>query len=190
MHLFDDDGRIAARVSTVTGVAWVVLSALSLAMPDPSRALDALFLVPFSLTLVAILGLHARQRGRAGRLERIGTRVAVIGMGIALAGQVGVIAGAGGATGPLLATGVVGWVAGLVTLGIATVRAGVLPQRVGVALALAQPMAVVAGVALSPISPLASSGDYSGAIAHGIVWLLIGAALRDARRPVPTLATS
>jgi hypothetical protein len=189
MRIFDDSGRVAARVSTIAGAAWVMLSALSLAMPDPSRLLDAFFVVPFVLTFAALLGLHARQRDEAGPPERIGTWIAGCGMAVALGGQVALIADAGGVTDVALVLGVMLWVTGLVVLGVATVRAGLLPRRVGVGLALAQPMAVVAGVALSPISPLANSGDYSGAIAHGIIWLMIGAALREAQVVEPSPAT-
>ena len=45
------------------------------------------------------------------------------------------------------------------------------------ALALSEPPAVLAGLALSPIVPLSESGSYSGAVAHGIVWLAVGSVL-------------
>ncbi|MDQ3547997.1 MAG: DinB family protein [Chloroflexota bacterium] len=52
---------------------------------------------------------------------------------------------------------------------------------------------VLTGVALSPIAPLSNFGGYSGAIAHGIIWLAIGAVLRSratvaAQRSVVTTA--
>lgn len=82
----------------------------------------------------------------------------------------------------VLPVGVAGWVGRFLLPGIAAARGRVEPVWGGVALALSQPLAMAAGLALLPISPLSNTGDYSGAIGHGLVWLALRVALR-ARHP-------
>lgn len=171
-------GRHAAALSTSAGAAWVSLSLLSILTPEPARYLDVLFVVPYALSLGGVLGLHAVQREHTGRLERLGMWTSVVGMIATLVGQIGIITDAEPLTRIVLPAGVAAWLLGFLIVGIATARARVLPAWTGVAIALAQPLAVVAGLALSPISPLSATGDYTGAIAHGLVWLAVGAALR------------
>ncbi len=130
------------------------------------------------------LGLHALQRTHAGRLERIGAWVSAVGMAVTLIGQVGIITDVEVLKRTVLPTGVAIWLLGFALFGVATARARVLLPWAGIAIALSQPLAVAAGLTLSPISPLSSSGDYSGAIAHGLVWLALGVALR-AHRDAP-----
>jgi hypothetical protein len=178
--------RHVAAVATGAGVAWVSLSLLSILTPDPARYLDVLFVVPFSLSLGAVLGVHAMQRDHAGRLERVGAWISITGMAATLIGQVGIIADLSGLTRTVLPAGVAVWLLGFALFGAGTVRARVLPPWVGVTIALSQPLAVVAGLALSPISPLSSTGSYSGAIAHGLIWLAVGSVLRAHRGAVST----
>ncbi len=73
--------------------------------------------------------------------------------------------------------------AGFVVLGIATLRARVLPRWCGVALILALPLTFGSGVLLRPEGEF---GDYPGAIVLGVIWLALGYALRSrvARQPV------
>jgi hypothetical protein len=84
----------------------------------------------------------------------------------------------------------------LVLGGIALVRTRLLPRWMGAALIAAQPLAILLGLAFSPISPLADHGDYTGALGHGIVWGLIAAALLGQRiphlneNPVPMLGSA
>jgi hypothetical protein len=174
-------GRHATAITTAAGFAWVSLSMLSLLSPEPARYLDVLFVVPYTLSLAGILGLHALQRRHAGRLERTGAWVSVVGMAVTLVGQVGIITDLEVLKRTALPTGVAIWLLGFALFGVATARARVLPPWAGAAIALSQPLAVVAGLALSPISPLSSTGDYSGALAHGLVWLALSAALRAHR---------
>jgi hypothetical protein len=171
-------GRHAETVSMSAGYAWVILSLLSLLTPGPARYLDVLFVVPYSLSLVGVLRLHAVQRDRSGQFGDIGFRVSVAGIVTTLVGQTGIIMDTDALTRIVLPVGVAAWILGFLLFGLATARAGVLPRWTGAAIALSQPLAVVAGLAFSPISPLSSTGDYSGAISHGLVWLSIGAAIR------------
>jgi len=186
-------GRHAAAVCISAGLAWASLSLLSILTPEPARFLDVLFVVPYVLSLGGVLGLHAVHRDHADRLERIAAWTSGIGMAVTLVGQVGIITDTDPLTRIVLPAGVVIWLLGFGLFGIAMVRARVLPAWAGIAIALSQPLAVVAGLALSPISPLSGTGDYSGAIGHGLVWLALATALRalpsDAPREIALKAT-
>ena len=172
--------RGSGAIAILAGALWCVLSIASLATLDPERYLDVLFLAPFSLTLPVFVGLHLIQRDHLGRLGRgafwlsAGTMVAI------LIGQTGQVVGIDALVWLGFPVGFLGWLAGFALYGVATVRARVLPRWAGWALALSQPLAILLGVAFSPISPLADYGDYSGALAHGLVWMAMGWSLRTA----------
>jgi hypothetical protein len=68
----------------------------------------------------------------------------------------------------LLLLGLLGMLLGFLLLGIATLRARVLPQWAGVALILVLPVAALLG-------------DYGGGLVLGIVWLALGYVLLAAR---------
>src|SRR3712207_5048545 len=108
-------GTVAA---TAAGVAWCGLSLLSLATPEPARYLDALFVVPFALSLGGVVGLHAAQRARTGRLERVGFGVSALGMIATLAGQIGIVADLDPLKRLVLPVGLAAWVGGFLLLGI------------------------------------------------------------------------
>jgi hypothetical protein len=133
-----------------------------------------LFLIPYLLTLIALIEMHPRQRDRMGRLGRVGYRASEGAMIAVLIGQAGIIADVEALTWLSFPIGAVVWFAGFALYGIATVRAKALPAWVGAAIALSQPLTAVAALALSPISPVADHGDFSGAVVHGLVWFAIG----------------
>ncbi len=70
---------------------------------------------------------------------------------------------------------------GLVLTGVATLRVNEFPRWSGYLVIASEFLAVLTGFALSPISPIADHGDYSGALAHGVVWLLISLKLLGVR---------
>ena len=57
--------------------------------------------------------------------------------------------------------------------GLSTMRAGVLPKYVGIALILLEPGSMLTAMALSPIAPIADRGAYSGATEKGAVVALV-----------------
>jgi len=174
-----ETARRSGAVGIVAGALWCVLSIASLATPDPERYLDALFLAPFSLTLPAFVGLHLVQRDHLGRLGRVGFWLSSAAMTAILIGQMGQVFDVDSLVWLGFPVGLLCWLVGFALYGVATVRAGVLPSWAGLALALAQPLAILFGVVFSPISPVAEYGDYSGALGHGLVWLVVGWALRS-----------
>jgi hypothetical protein len=176
-----DLARWGALSSLLGGAAFVGLSFDSIARPDPERYRTAIFLVTWLLSAGGIVGLHVLQRGRSGRLGRAGFWATVSAMLVAAAGTAAYLAGAD-ALRWLEAVGLAGWVAGMLLLGVATVRARVAPAWVGAALILAEPATVLAALALSPWVPLHDEGSYSGAVANGMAFLALGIALRSTRR--------
>jgi hypothetical protein len=164
---------------------------------EPTHLLDALMAIPLALTALAFLALHPLQRDRLGRLGQWGYRLSVGAFALLFVSQVIVVA----AVEQLywlafpVAAGI--WFVGFLLYGIATARAGVLAPWIGIAIGFSQLAAVLFGIALSPISPIADHGDYSGAIGHGIIWLAIGITLIRGRaftgaaasvRPAPSAA--
>ncbi len=183
--------RWGAVGSLLGGIAWCALSLESMAGPDPERYRTGLFLIPWVLSAGGILGLHALQHRDAGRLGRIGFWTTVSSMLAAAIGTIAYLAEVE-ALRWLEAVGVVGWTVGMLILGYATVRARVVPAQAGVALMLAEPATVVTALALSPWVPLQSEGSYSGAIANGIAFLMLGIAIRSEQSATaaPSLRTS
>jgi hypothetical protein len=162
----------------VTGVAWGVQSALSLAFSDPQRFLDILMLVPFSLTLIGVTAFHLKQRNQAVKLERIGFRIVAVAGAVGLIGQAAVVADVDELVWIGFPVGILALLAGLAVFGIGTVKTKVLPRNIGIALALSQPLAFAAGIMFIPISLVSDYGDYSGAIGHALAWFVIARELR------------
>ncbi|CAN5828053.1 hypothetical protein BH23CHL2_BH23CHL2_28030 [soil metagenome] len=158
--------------------AWAGLSFESIIRPDPESYRDVLFLIPWTLTAVALCYLHMIQRDHYGRLGTIGFGVAIGAMAVGGFAMTAVTLGVDSLMFLAFPVSVLSWVVGMAMLGIATIRARVLPRSAGVALILSEPMAIASGLALSPWVELAESGSYSGAIGNGVAMLLVGLALR------------
>jgi hypothetical protein len=183
--------RRSATFAFVAGIGWATAGLLSLALRKPHGFLDILLSVPILVMLGAVSGLHALQRERAGRLGAVGYRAMLLGTPVVLLGQVGIIVDNELLLKTALPAGMSIWILGLILFGAATARARLLPRWIGIGIALSQGLAVLVGLALSPISPLANSGTYTGALAHGAVWLAVAVALRSlaGAEPRSTVAT-
>jgi hypothetical protein len=173
----DNNVRRCGYLALGAGLAWSATSLLSLLFDDPTRLLDVLMVAPLTMTIAAFLALHRFQHDRLGRLGQWGYRLSLASFLLLFASQAVIIAGIERLywVGFPVAAGI--WFAGFLLYGIATARAGVLAPWIGIAIAVSEVAAALLGVAFSPISPIADHGDYSGALAHGLIWLAIGAAL-------------
>ncbi len=168
-------GGIAA---VVTGLIFVVLFVLF--NPEQGLATATFFSSPVSTVLffVALLGqvagmagLHALQGGRHVRLGAAGSVVAFVGFALVLiafialslvgdTSSVGVVVFA-----LLLLLGILAPFVGLALLGVATLRARVLPSWFGVLLIVGLPVvAVLMGSQLVGI----------GLVVYGVFWILVG----------------
>jgi hypothetical protein len=176
--------RRAGIAAVAASVAWAFQSLVSIALPDPTAVLDVTMIVPMTLTLLAIWRLHQQGAVGNGKLARFGLGLGAIASITTIPGQFA-FAFDWGTPGDILKVAImVAFIGVLLVTGIAVLRARFLPRWVGAALLAAQPLAVLFGILFSPISPLTNSGDYTGALGHGIVWGLIGAAMLGKRIPL------
>jgi hypothetical protein len=130
-------------------------------------------MLPFLLTTAAFWFVHTVQASRTGMLGRAAFYALMIASALAIAGSIGIQAEQ-----PALAAlgfpgGAVIWAAGLMVFGIATLRAGVFPRFVGIALLLLEPGSILTGLALAPISPLHDRGSYSAGVEKGLALALV-----------------
>lgn len=162
----------------LSGLAFTALSLLSLATPEPASFLDVIFAAAWLSTVIPVVGLHAAQEGRDGLLGRAGTVMLVGGAVASCLGTTAIAAGAMSFAWLSFPVGALLLLAGLVVLGLAILRARVLPRWCGAALILALPLTVVAGAVLG-VQSESGFGDYPGVIVVGLVWLAVGYALRS-----------
>jgi hypothetical protein len=175
--------RWGALAALASGALWLAGGLLHLSYPqDPSGALGyylnylgtAIFSAAYLGVLGGLVGLHLRQMESYGRLGRAGFFLAFAGVALAFVGQA--------TSGIFPQNDALGWLfsdpgygfqagilltsVGLVLMGIATLRAGVLPRWCGFGL-----IALVLFLAL---------GAYGGFVVVGLIWLALGYALGSA----------
>src|SRR5215207_2286165 len=172
--------RWGALAALVSGALWIVGGLLHLAYPqDPPGMLGyflnylgtAVFSAAYLGMLGGLVGLHARQMDSYGRLGRAGFLLAFVGQATSgifphsrALGWLFSDPGFGFQAGILLTS------LGLVLMGIATLRAGVLSRWCGFGL-----IALVIFLAL---------GAYGGFVVAGLIWLALGYALGPRKREV------
>jgi hypothetical protein len=128
------------------GVAWIVSGLLVVfgnPIVGPHPVYFLFVLVALLLTSVGLMGLHALQEGSYGRIGRVGLYAILLAFAVQALGTAGSLSG----------SSVLGWVVppvglsikmvGFVLYGVATVRAGILPRRYGVALVVLAPVSVI-----------------------------------------------
>jgi hypothetical protein len=132
--------------------------------------IEVVLVVAIALTLVAIVGLHALQRGRYGRLGAAGSLLTFLGYAIVLV-SAHLTTLAGGE--PIYFARLMGGSAvliGSILLGVMTLYARMLPWWCGVLLILG-----------FPLDDLLDWGVLSESIVFAVVWGLIGYALLSRR---------
>ncbi len=162
--------RVGAGGAVVAAAGYVAMFAVEMTKtggldrPLPNVPL----VVGLAGTLLAILGLHALQRGSYGRLGVVGFWIALVGSLVALVGLLILVT-----TDPASSTdvddlGLIGSVLGrdllligFALLGIATLKAWVLPRWCGWLIAVGLPISIL-GLPF---------------IGEGIIWALVGYAL-------------
>lgn len=153
------------RTDTLLGLAW----------EDYNRMLPVVLL----LLLVGLAELRGRYAARSGRLGKVGLILALIGLALMLVGNVVEFWVAGGIRERMTTIDLIGWIGyslgylllavGLVLLGVATLRAQVLPRWNGVPLLI--------GLLVLPMYFTVTSGASVGAVLavlFGLGWVALG----------------
>lgn len=176
----------AARAGTLLGMAaavtWIALGLESTVRGGEMHYRDALWLLPWILTSATFAAVYRVQRERmspSGRRAAYGLAGAMV---LLLVGNLGLALGVDGLAFLGFPVGATLWLLLMIPFGVATVRAGVLPRRVGIAIALLEPGSMLTGLLLSPIAGLYDRGNYSGGIEKGLVVLVVALALSALHR--------
>jgi len=167
------------RLAALCGIAWMGLGIESIVRQEPHNYRDVLIYVPWVLLLLTVTGIHQMQRRSDRKLERAGYHGVVGSMALAYVAGVLMLTDAAGNYFPVAMPL---WIITIALFGVATARAGVFPRWVGVGLVVSQPLAIAAGVAMSPWIELQERGSFSGAVAHGTVFLAIAAGVHGVVR--------
>ena len=171
--------RWAGWAGVVAGAMWV-LTAILILLTTPQRVvfssfsdylLQVVLLVAYAGTMVAILGVHAMQSGRYGRLGAVGSAITFVGYAIVFVVVAVSIAQGGASLLSVRLGGAAAVLIGSILLGVMTIRARILPWWCGVLLIIAFPL-----------------GDLSNAVLRGgegillgVLWGLVGYALLSPR---------
>lgn len=169
--------RLEALGAVLAGIAWLASFVVGLgvlgAIPEvpglsSPNVIEGIFGVALLGTLVGLVAVHTRQSRSYGTLGLLGFVAAFLGTALLLANVAFVRVAGRGLLDLILGVGIVGALVGFVLLGVATLRAKVLPDWCGVALIFA---------------PLAAGalGDYGGGAVLGLLWLAVGFALMSGR---------
>src|SRR5215213_10594494 len=160
--------RWGGLAGLAAGVVFLLSGILTLIAPPQMIAgslsyylIEVVLVVAFALTLVAIVGLHALQRGRYGRLGAAGSLLTFLGYAIVLvSAHLTTLAGGEPIYFVRLMGGLV-MVVGSILLGIMTLYARVLSWWCGVLL--------IVGF---PLDDLLDWGVLSESLVFAIVWVL------------------
>ncbi len=155
----------------LAGVVWIASGIIDVVVMEGQGGAslqEVLFTVALVGVLGGLVGLHARQTPRYGWLGMAGFLAAFIGSALLLIALVLTVVVRSNVLDPILALGLLGALVGLVLLGAATLRVGVLPRWCGLVLILCLPVAI-------------ALGDYGGGIVLGLVWLVVGYILLSQR---------
>ncbi|CAN5648153.1 hypothetical protein BH20ACT10_BH20ACT10_22270 [soil metagenome] len=141
--------------------------------------IEATFVLGLAGTLAAIAGLHFLQRERYGWLGTAGSVTAFAGHALLLAIAATTTLAGRETFDALFPAGVLAAFVGLVLMGVASLRARILPWMYGALLIFGFPLSMVLSAA------------NLGSVALGAVWMLVGYALwtrrEDAPRPRPAV---
>jgi hypothetical protein len=76
------------------------------------------------------------------------------------------------------------WMASLITYGIITLRAGMLPRPVGWTIILLEPLSLLFGLAMSTVAPLLDRGAYSAGVEKGMAVFVVAWGLHTLARRI------
>jgi len=129
---------------TLGGAVWMVLglsNVFGYLQAIPGREDVALLVLALLLTAAGLVGLHALQGESHGLLGRAGFYIALASLSARALGAVAFLLGSS-ALEWISLPGTLGMLLGFVMYGLATLRAGVLPRRYGLALIASMPVSL------------------------------------------------
>jgi len=171
-------GALAAVLGGVSWIAWGPIRAFG----TPSFYANAALNIALLGTLGGLIGLHALQERRYGRVGLAGFYSAFVGTVLVLVVRVN---GTGDdVLEPALAVGGLGVIVGFVLLGIAILRARVLPRWCGLLLIASLPLWVASVVVFGLVA--ANGTQLSTGTAPGLICLALGYVLWRACKAVAT----
>jgi hypothetical protein len=174
---------LAGRTGLVAAGLWLLLAAESLVVGGNHEYRDVLWIAPWLGTVATLALVHRAQRSALPAWGRVAFLVVWITMSLVLVGQLGSLLDNEAMLVFYFPLGPVLWLLSMVPAGVATVRAGVLPRRVGVLIAAFELISMAIGLALSPVFGLDDGGDYSSiGIGKGLIVLAIALSLLAGRR--------
>jgi hypothetical protein len=189
MRLRSFEGQSVARLLPwLTAAAWLVAGIASLLRDQPTHALDAWMLVPLTLTYLTCSIFAWLWWTDLPRYGRAGFGTLTLAAPPMVIGQLAAYFDWDSFKWLGFPVAILGWTIGAALFGVALARASFAARWAGYAIALAQPAAIITGVALSPVRELSDYGSYTGAIGHGAIWLAI--AWRISRGAQPLVAAS
>ncbi len=164
--------RLAGLCGIGAATGFAVIAIHSLLEPGPQDWRNAAMLAPWVLTMALLAGVQAAQSARATRSCRRAfwtTEAAMLVNGVLML----LVALGVDDLRSLVGPAVLVWIVGMLWFGVCTARNGTFPRIVGVAIAAAEPLVAVIGLALSPIAPLSDYGSYTGALGHTLAMGLV-----------------
>ena len=173
--------RAGYQLATICAALWIALGLDSILRPVEDDRRDAFCLVPIAFTAAVICILHLLHRAPARRLESISFRVLAVSTVLIFGGNIGLLTNTPVLIFFTVPWGILGWSIALLAYGVAVWRARLYPWWMALAIMLLEPLSVIGGLLLAPLSPIHDRGTYSGALAKGLAMLAIAGALRHRR---------
>jgi len=162
--------RLGGLAGMVAGAMYLMIAIINQFAPQEivfvsfsDYLIEVLYFVALLGTLVAIAGLHFTQSGSYGVLGTAGSAVASVSFVLLLVVSLVTLLVGGAVLDTLTLLGVLVALVGLVLLGIATIRARVLPWWCGLLLIVVFPLSIALNVAAD-----------AGGFLLGVVWGLVG----------------
>lgn len=160
--------RGTAIAAIVAGLGYLIQAVMGLIKPQTDvfsgtsdYVLEAVFIVALVATVFALIGYHSFAQNRYGKAGTAGLWLTVLGTGLITISALATLFAGQNSLGPAFLGGVLLALIGYVVLGIASLRAKVLPLWNGLAFIFGFPLSIFLSA-------------FGGAILFGLAWLTIG----------------